>query len=306
VLTRRGGRDDQHLWQLPTADASGGLRRTGARSTLRGIRDYRLGTQSWTYFPDWVGVFYPPRTSAAEALSFYSQVYDTVEVNTTFHALPSASTVRAWYERTPAHFTFALKAPREITHELRLERPEVEAPTRELLRLANVLGEKCGPLLVQLPPSFDRSAANRKTLATFLDLLPSADHRVAIELRHPSWSTPEVEHALRERNIAWVLVDGNQPNHRSLRFPANFTYVRWNRSGLPFANWKHVQYDRVADLDFWAETLSTHLPDHVENVYGYMSNEFAGHAPASLRTLLPKLGLAAPDPRAIWQQGVLF
>jgi uncharacterized protein YecE (DUF72 family) len=253
-----------------------------------------------------VGVFYPPRTSAAEALGFYSQVYNTVEVNTTFHALPSASTVRAWYERTPAHFTFALKVPRAITHDLRLARPAVEAPTDELVRLARVLGEKCGPLLVQLPPSFNRSTDNRKALANFLDLLPMDERQIAIELRHPSWATPEVEHALHERNIAWVLVDGAQPNHRRLRFPADFTYVRWNRSGLPFANWTRVQYNRADDLDFWAQTLTTHLPDHVKTVYGYMSNEFAGHAPASLRMLLPKLGLAARDPRAIWPQGVLF
>jgi len=117
-------------------------------------------------------VFYPPRTNATDALGFYGQIFDTVEVNTTFHALPSASTVRGWYERTPAGFTFALKFPRQITHDLRLELPAAEAPTRELVRLARLLEDKCGPLLLQLPPSFDRSSANRRALATFLDLLP--------------------------------------------------------------------------------------------------------------------------------------
>jgi len=74
----------------------------GARSRRSGrgiayavdIPEFRLGTQSWTSIPDWLGTFYPPRLSTADALSFYSQVFDTVEVNNTFHALPSESTVR--------------------------------------------------------------------------------------------------------------------------------------------------------------------------------------------------------------------
>ena len=251
-----------------------------------------------------MGGFYPPRLNPSEALGFYSQVFDTVEVNTTFHALPAASTVRSWFDRTPPGFAFALKVPRAITHDARLERPAVEAPTRELLRLAGLLGEKLGPILVQLPPSFERSQANRRALAEFLELLQA--HTVAVELRHPSWAHPDVERAFAERNIAWVLVEGDQPNNRSLLFPADFTYVRWNRSGKAFTHWREVQYDRSDALDWWALTLSEGLPEHVRMVYGYMSNEFAGHAPASLRALSSRLGLEAVDPREVWPQGVLF
>ncbi|HEY3059381.1 MAG TPA: DUF72 domain-containing protein [Chloroflexota bacterium] len=242
----------------------------------------------------------------SEALSFYSQVFDTVEVNATFHALPTESTVRGWYERTGPGFCFALKFPRQITHDMRLELPAAEAPTRELLRLAALLHDKLGPLLVQLPPSFERSKSNRTTLAAFLDFLQISmtfEARVAIELRHPSWATPEVQQQLHERNIAWVLTDGDQPNHRSVLYSADFTYVRWNRSGLPFSNWREIQHDRSADLDWWAETLAQ-AP--VKTIYGYMSNEFAGHAPASLIGLLQRLGLPAPEPHEQWQQRALF
>jgi len=264
-----------------------------------------LGTQSWTYFPDWVGVFYPPRLSSTDALGFYSQVFDTVEVNTTFHALPTESTVRAWYSRTAPGFCFALKFPREITHDLRLELPAAEPITKELLRLAAILDEKCGPLLLQLPPSFDRSADNRRALSKFLELIPTDQHRLAIELRHPAWADPAVEAALAERNIAWVLVEGDQTNNRSLMFPADFTYVRWNRSGLPFSNWTSIQHDRTAALDWWTTVLRS-LPSNVKTAYGYMSNEFAGHAPASLRMLCERLGLPSMDPKSRWPQGVLF
>jgi uncharacterized protein YecE (DUF72 family) len=266
---------------------------------------FHLGTQSWTYLPEWVGVFYPPRTSQSDALSFYSSVFDTVEVNATFHALPAESTVRGWVERTPPGFLMALKFPREVTHDARLALPESKAPTRELLRLAAMLGDRCGPLLVQLPPSFGRTLDNREALARFLELVPEQGVKLVVELRHPSWADAAVERALAERNVAWCLVDGDQPNHRSVLFTADFTYIRWNRSGLPFESYDRLQYDRSADLDWWAALL-TSLPEGVRTVFGYMSNEFAGHAPASLRMLCERLGLPSVDPKSLWPQPALF
>jgi uncharacterized protein YecE (DUF72 family) len=275
------------------------------RDTLTGIPEFRLGTQSWTSFPDWLGTFYPPRLAAADALGFYSQVFDTVEVNTTFHALPTESTVRGWYLKTPPDFTFALKFPREVTHDLRLDWPAVEPLTTELLRLARLLEDKCGPLLLQLPPSFQRSQANRRALATFLKALPTSELQLAVELRNAAWADESVEKAFAERNIAWCVVEGNTPNARSLLFPANFVYARWNRSGLQFKGYAEIQYDRSDALDWWAEVLGT-LPPRVKRVYGYMADEFAGHAPASLRMLCDRLGLPSVDPRSRWTQPVLF
>ena len=233
-------------------------------------------------------------------------MFDTVEVNATFHAVPSDATVRGWYARTPPDFRFALKFPRAITHDLRLALPEAEAPTRDFLRAAELLEEKCGPLLLQLPPSFDRSPNHRRALASFLDRLPTDRYQLAVELRHPAWIDPAVERALAERNVAWCLVDGDQENHRAVMFPADFAYVRWNRSGLRFEGFAEIQHDRSEALDWWADTLTRRLPAHVHTVWGYMANEFAGHAPASLRMLADRLGLASQDPRAHWPQGVLF
>jgi uncharacterized protein YecE (DUF72 family) len=230
-------------------------------------------------------------------------VFDTVEVNATFHAVPSDSTVRGWYSRTPPGFRFALKFPREISHDLRLALPEAEAPTRDFLRVADLLQDKCGPLLLQLPPSFDRSPANRRTLARFLDLLPTHRHPLAVELRHASWIDPAVERALAEHNVAWCLVDGDTPNHRAIMFTADFAYVRWNRSGLRFDGFAEIQHDRSEALDWWADTLRQ-APVHT--VYGYMANEFAGHAPASLNMLAARLNLPQVDPKAHWPQRVLF
>ncbi len=109
-----------------------------------------MGTQGWNY-PAWVGPFYPAGTKPHDFLSFYSRAFGTVEVDSTYHATPGEHVVRGWAERVPARFSFALKLPRELT-------PEAQAPDPEQLTLfcerARLLGEKLGPLLVQLGPEF--------------------------------------------------------------------------------------------------------------------------------------------------------
>jgi uncharacterized protein YecE (DUF72 family) len=219
--------------------------------------------------------------------------------------LPTESTVRSWYRKTPPDFKFALKFPREITHDLLLELPAAESLTTGLLRLARLLEDKCGPLLLQLPPSFDRSTANRRALATYLDALPTHELQLAVELRHAAWADESVERAFADRNIAWCVVEGNTPNARRLMFPADFTYIRWNRSDLQFEGFADIQYDRSDALDWWTDVLRS-LPPHIKTAYGYMANEFAGHAPASLRMLSDRLGLGFVEPHSLWPQQALF
>lgn len=273
---------------------------------LAGARAYRLGTQSWTYFPDWQGSFYPPELRPSDALGFYARVFDTVEVNATFHAIPTASTVEGWARRTPDAFRFALKLPRAITHEARLDLATCEPLLQQFLDIASRLGHKLGPLLVQLPPSFDRTPENRRALAQFLDRLPRKSLRVAVELRHDSWADEAVEQALAERNVAWCLAEFGA-NARVAIYPADFTYARWTRAmdqeALP--SYAEVWLDRADALDWWAATLQA-IPQRVRTVYGYMSNEFAGHAPASLRMLQARLGLPTTDPTSRWPQRPLF
>jgi uncharacterized protein YecE (DUF72 family) len=165
------------------------------------------------------------------------------------------------------------------------------------------LEHKLGPILIQLPPSFERTIPNRKALAAFVDILPPYLKFVA-ELRHPSWDDDAVEQALRQRNIAWCIAEGIA-NHRANRWPADFAYVRWNRSGEVFPDFSEIRFDRSADLDEWASTLLA-APAHVRTIYAYMSDEFAGHAPASLRMLQARLGLPVAEPREHWPQPELF
>lgn len=227
-----------------------------------------------------------------------------MEVNATFHAIPTEATVRGWRARTPERFVFALKTPRQITHEAGLDLGVCQPAVERFLAVARLLEHKLGPILVQLPPSFQRTPDNRRALARYLDALPLGELRFAVELRHASWVDAAVQQALRDRNVAWVLADGG-PNHQVVAYTADFAYVRWGRCGAAFPDFSEVRVDRSADLDWWAATL-TAVPTHVQTVYGYMCDEFAGHAPASLRALQERLGLQGTTPRTLWPQPALF
>src|SRR5258706_10943275 len=110
-----------------------------------------IGTQGWNY-PAWVGQFYPPGTRASEFLPAYARAFRAVEVDSTFYAVPDPRAVRAWAGRTPPEFTFALKMPKEVTHERRLR--DADDGVRDFLGRARQLGPKLGPMLLQLRPDF--------------------------------------------------------------------------------------------------------------------------------------------------------
>jgi uncharacterized protein YecE (DUF72 family) len=264
----------------------------------------RFGTQAWTMVSDWEGVFYPPGTSSEQALGFYAQALNTVEVNATFHAVPQVQYVDNWRKRTPDDFVFAVKMPQAITHEASLDLSQCEPVLARFLEATRHLESKLGPILIQLPPSFVRTPATRLALAAFLDRLAPHNLRLALEVRHASWQDPAVERALADRNVAWVLTEGGA-NSKVLMFTAGFIYIRWGRSGHHFENFGHIVLDRSDDLDWWAETIKSFPADHGP-VYGYMSDEFAGHAPGSIRQLQARLDIEPVDPLSLWPQKPLF
>ena len=129
--------------------------------------EIHIGTQGWNY-DGWVGSFYPPRTTAKETLSLYAKIFDTVEVDSTFYAIPPETTVLNWYNRTPDDFTFSVKLPSEITHKNRL-RDSQEFLLTFLERMQS-LKHKLAVILVQLPPDF--SPSENSALHNFLKQLP--------------------------------------------------------------------------------------------------------------------------------------
>src|ERR1044071_5613681 len=267
----------------------------------------RIGTQGWNY-PAWVGPMYPPNTRPAEFLSTYARAFRTVEVDSTFYAVPDAKTVRAWSEKTPADFTFALKMPKQITHELRLR--NASDLVQEFFDRARELGPKLGPILLQMGPDF--APEELASLDQFVELLPR-DLRFAVELRQNSWMRaavlPRVLELLRAHGIALALSDGRWvPRATMLKLAeqrtADFLYIRWMGPDREITDYSRIQFDRSAELVSWAEVLRRIV--HTKEIFGYFNNHFAVHSPASAREMQRLLGQTPVEPASLRTQGSLF
>jgi uncharacterized protein YecE (DUF72 family) len=261
----------------------------------------RIGTQGWNY-DAWVGPFYPTGTRAADFLTVYARAFGTVEVDSTFYAIPPAKTLRAWAERTPPGFKFALKMPQEITHERRL-RP-VDDTLELFFERARELEDRLGAVLVQLGPDF--GPAELPALAKFLPRLPT-DVRVAVEFRQRGWITDGVLALLAEHDVALALTDGRWIPRRQMlalaeRPTASFGYVRWMGPDRDIVDYSRIQVDRSRELEAWAQALATLAAHVTAGIYGYVNNHFAGHSPSSARDLQRLLGQTPVQPDQLGEQ----
>ena len=145
----------------------------------------------------WVGPFLRADTRRGDELAEYATWCTAVEANTTFYALPAIDTVRRWADATPTSFRFVFKLPKMVTHEQRLR--GVDAEVTSFVRLLEPLGERLGPVSVQLPPSF--GPGDLGVLAAFLRRAPAAV-KWAVEVRHPAFFDGGRGHAWLDRLLA--------------------------------------------------------------------------------------------------------
>jgi len=209
-------------------------------ATAASVPGLYVGTSGFSY-PTWRGEFYPEGSRPADFLGLYSERLPSVELNATFYKLPSEEQMRAWAERTPPGFRFAVKMTRQITHGGRLE---LVGAFCESVRQ---LGDRLGPLLCQLPPTRPRDDGFLRLLRDSLD--PGLE--VAFEFRHESWADADVP----------VRVN-------SLEGEAPFRYLRL----------REPPYDDAA-LEAWANRLRPLLEDGVR-VYCYFKHEDEPTGPA--------------------------
>ena len=259
-----------------------------------------IGTQGWSY-PDWVGTFYPPGAKQEDWLPFYGRVFDTVELDTTFYHPPRPSVVRSWERHSPAGFRFSAKVPQRITHESRLAK--MGGPLKGFVESLAPLGEKLGPLLVQMPAEFERDTGTVGVLERFLAAAPT-EVRLAVEFRHASWLVPATCDLLRRHRaaLAWTEWRGLP---RLPEVTAEFLYLRWLGDRREVATYDRVRVDLSAEFEAWEAQVKRALPA-VREVYGYFNNHWAGHSPASAEEMRRRLGLATVRPRDLWPQGELW
>lgn len=272
-----------------------------------------VGCQGWNY-DDWVtapagseAIFYPRGTRAPQMLEVYARVFSTVEVDSTFYAIPSAKTIDGWAKKTPPHFTFALKLPQEITHQHAL-RPSCAEALAEFCDHASLLGDKLASVLIQLPPQFDMSPENARALRNFLPRLPR-EMRFSIEFRQSEWLEESTAELLGKYNVAAALVEGQWLSPERVRQiaesqTADFAYVRW-MGARDLTRFDIVQRQQDANLREWHQLL-TRLCERVPKIYAYFSNFYEGLAPVSANKLKHLLGQPILDPADLEDQPSLF
>ena len=266
-----------------------------------------IGTQGWNYAA-WVGPFYPRGTQPAAFLPTYARAFRAVEVDSSFYAIPDARAIRAWASRTPHDFTFTLKMPQKVTHELRLR--DADDVVNEFLDRARELGPKLGPILMQMSPDF---APNElPALEQLIPRLPR-DLRFAVEVRQSAWMRPEVRPNLLElltsHNVALALSDARWISRETMmelagKPTADFHYVRWMGPNRDITDYSHLQFDRSEEIRSWADVLQQAA--HTKDIYGFFNNHFAGHSPANAREMQRLLGQEPVDPASLRQQTTLF
>ena len=198
-------------------------------------------------------------------LQYYFEQFDTVEINNSFYRLPLENALATWRESTPSNFRFAVKGSRFLTHMKKLKDPE--PGLERFFQRAELLGEKLGPILFQLPPNWE---VDMDRFRTFLEALP-AGHQYAFEFRNPSWHIPAVYTELGHHNAAYCPFDlgGFQS---PIEITANFTYVRLHGPGGKYPG----SYSDDA-LGVWAERIRNWRRE-LRGVYVYFDNDQAAYA----------------------------
>lgn len=241
-----------------------------------------VGTSGFSY-AEWKGNFYPAGLPDAEMLRSYAERLPTVEINNTFYRMPQPALLEGWSQKVAESFTFALKAPRSITHISRLK--DAADGTLHFLKVAETLGPRKGPILFQLPPFLRKDAA---VLRDFLQLLP-AGTKAAFEFRHPSWFDDEVAQVLSDRGAALVAGDPDDGEPLPLMPTAPFGYLRL----------RAASYD-LAGLTAWHARIAA---QPWQEAYVYLKHEVLGPAYAQglqqlQRGETPTLPVATPEQAA--------
>jgi uncharacterized protein YecE (DUF72 family) len=265
------------------------------------VHPVRVGTSGYAY-PEWVnGGFYPSGTRPGGMLTLYARRFSVAELNYTWYQMPKAPAIDRMRRLVPAEFTFAVKLTRTMTHEVDRDqwRGEVARYRDGIAPL--VMADQLAAVLLQLPPSFERTHPRRHYLAALLDEL--AGLPLAVEFRHVSWAADRVFVELERRRVTLVAVDAPPlpylfPPLDVVTNPDLF-YVRFhgrNASGWRSGNMQK-QFDYCYDrreLEDWAATRIPAMAARSRRGLVFFNNHVRAQAPVNARhlmTLLAEQGL---------------
>jgi uncharacterized protein YecE (DUF72 family) len=250
--------------------------------------EYYLGCSGWSY-NGWKGPFYPVDLDNKYWLSYYSQIFDFVEIDSTFYRIPSLFMINNWNKRTPDNFRFAVKFPKVITHDKRLK--DVAKDIERFYDVMEPLYDKILVFLMQLPPSLE--------IAEGLDLIKNLQYtldssfRYAIEVRHYSWFNELFYRYLKEKNycLVWSQQD-------ILVIPpvitSDFLYLRLigDRS-IDESDFGKIKKDRTKEMQLWTNIVKDIKKNekNVKTVIVAANNHYAGFGPMTAKLFAEMMNL---------------
>jgi uncharacterized protein YecE (DUF72 family) len=214
-------------------------------------------------------------------LERYASALNCVEVNSTFYRPHLARTFERWVATTPEDFRFAVKLAKTITHTAKLRRCGAELAA--FFDNVRPLGEKLGPVLVQLPPklAFEEGTA-REFFETVRELHQG---QVVVEPRHASWFAPGVERLLREFEVARAMADPPQGSALAGE-PGGWAGLRYYRlHGSPRKYWSAYENDFLRGI---AKRIEAEK--RAKDVWVIFDNTASNHALGNAMTLRSMLG----------------
>ncbi|MCX2739048.1 DUF72 domain-containing protein [Pontibacter anaerobius] len=231
------------------------------------IPNLYIGTSGWSY--RWQEVLYPPEMKSAEFLSHYATRFNATEINSSFYHFTMPKTIEKWLSQTPAHFKFAPKLNQEITHKRKFR--DIQEPLQKFMSRYLLMGERLGPVLVQIAGSFryDRLVAE-DFYRTLRELYP--DKVFALEARHASWFTEESLELLREYDITIVMASAGKRFPGTEATTTNTAYLRLHGDEKLYAS-------AYADdkLERYAYMVKDWLQDG-KKVWVFFNNTITGNA----------------------------
>ncbi len=268
--------------------------------TGQGSMQVRIGTSGYQY-KQWRGSFYGEKCKDADMLAAYATQLDSVEINNTFYRMPKREVLARWAQQVPESFRFAIKAPQRITH---VQRLKAEDDSLELL-LENlqVLGDKLGVVLFQLPPFLRK---DEERLGKFLERLPKG-LPVSFEFRHESWNDAAVHAQLREHGAALCTADVDEGDCE-LVATARFGYLRLRRelySDAELAAWAariEAQAWERAFVYFKHEDDATVLARRLRACFEGSARALASEGPDARPDVRPSVAKARPKPAKVRKQ----
>ena len=249
-----------------------------------------VGCSGWFYWK-WRGLFYPEEFPTGEWFKHYAKRLDTVEINASFYSWPTVANVKAWGRQTGKRsFVYTVKVCELITHIKRFR--GTKTLIKDFGMIADILGDRMGCFLFQLPPSYRYTKARLTAILSQLD----AARRNVVEFRHKSWWNETVYAAFRETGTIFCSCSGPRLPDELVR-TADDIYLRLHGP----ARWYRHDYSKD-ELEKWAQRIKA---SGAKRAWVYFNNDYEANAPrnaATMRRMLagcfpkaqPRVAVAVP------------